>query len=162
MSAVIALPDAGMNAFFRQDAVEIPFDRLSDTKNHSAWRQLMAERIATEMDCESFGIKSVHLIGSVERGDAGLCSDIDLLIHVDDDQAKRRLLELWLEGWGKALALTNYLRTGFLADSLLDAYIVTDKDIQDDDPFAALIRNPLESCCLLARSRATPAGALPQ
>lgn len=152
MSVAAETFTTGMDLFFCQDTVELPFDKLSNTKNHSEWRLLMAERIAMGMDCESFGVKSIYLIGSVERGDAGMCSDIDLLIHVDDDQKKRKLLALWLDGWGKALSLTNYLRTGFLVGSLLDVHIVTDRDIQENDSFATKIKNPAESYCLISRS----------
>lgn len=131
------------------DGVILPFEQLSNLKNHSEWRRLMAEHIAMEMDYESFGVRSIYLIGSVEKGEAVLCSDIDLLLHVDGSGKKRKILELWLDGWSKALAVTNYLRTGCLVDDLLDVHFVTDEDIRNNDSFATTMRNPVDSCCLV-------------
>lgn len=148
MSSTQARAETTLN----HDEVELPFKQLASLKNHSEWRRFMSERIAMEMDCELFGVKCIYLIGSLVRGRAVFCSDIDLLIHVDDCKEKQNLLELWLDGWGKALAITNYLRTGYLADNLLDIHTVTDLDVQNNDSLAAKIKNPMEACCLLCRS----------
>ncbi len=127
------------------ETIILPCERFSNLADHSGWRRLMAEHIAMEMDHELFGVKSVHLIGSVERDEAGLCSDIDLLLHVEDSAEKRERLELWLDGWSKALAITNYLRTGYLVDGLLDTHLVTDLDVKNGDSFAAKMIDPAAS-----------------
>lgn len=130
---------------FNPDKGDPLFDRLVDSGDHALWRRFAAERIALELDRERFGVKEIHLIGSTESGDAGLGSDIDLVIHIEDDADKRRLLETWLEAWSKALAMMNYLRTGYMAKDLLDIHLVTDREVRANDSFAVKMRNPAES-----------------
>ncbi len=113
--------------------------QLSPHEGHSGWRMRMADRIAGAADAERFGIKGIWIIGSVKNGTAGPGSDIDLLIHVGDDEVKRRELQAWLEGWSLSLAETNFLRTGVRTEGLLDAHLITDEDIARQSSFAARI-----------------------
>jgi hypothetical protein len=46
---------------------------------------------------------------------------------------------LWLDGWSRSLAETNYLRTGYRNEGLLDVHYVTDADIENKTSFAAKI-----------------------
>ena len=40
-------------------------------------------------------------------------------------------LEAWLDGWSQALSEANWLRTGVRRDDLLDARILSTRDIED-------------------------------
>ena len=72
---------------------------------------------------------SLYVFGSTKNATAGPGSDVDLLIHVTDDESRRAHLETWLDGWSLALAQMNYLRTGYRTDGLLDVHLITDADI---------------------------------
>jgi pyruvate, water dikinase len=111
--------------------------RLPD--DNSRWRTRMAQRIATELDTERFGVKGLYLLGSTKNGTAGPDADIDLIIHIVGTAAKKHELELWLEGWSLALAEMNYLRTGYKRNGLLDVRFVTDEEIAKQTGFAAKI-----------------------
>ena len=103
------------------------------------WRMRMAERIAAELDAERFGVVAMYVIGSTKNASAGPNSDIDLLIHIRDDEFKRHDLEVWLHGWSLCLGEMNYLRTGYTNRELLDVHIITDDDITRQTSFAAKI-----------------------
>jgi pyruvate,water dikinase len=113
------------------------------------WRRRMAERLASQMDLERFGVQAVYLIGSVKNATAGPASDIDLLIHFRGTPQQRQTLELWLSGWSLCLAEMNYLRTGYKSDGLLDAHIITDEDIERRTSFAVKIGAVTDAALLL-------------
>jgi len=106
---------------------------------HWRWRLRMVEKIAAELDPERFGVKALYVFGSVKNATAGPGSDIDLLIHVEDGDRRREVLATWLDGWSKALAEMNFLRTGYASDGLLDVHFVTDDDISKKTSFASKI-----------------------
>ena len=101
----------------------------------------MAERIAREMDFEAYGVKGVYLFGSTNTCTARLNSDIDLLIHIEGGPEQRKRLDLWLNGWSKALAEMNYLKTGYKTNGLLDVHYITDKDIEEKNSYAVKINS---------------------
>lgn len=103
------------------------------------WRFHMAERIASELDPEYFGVKGIYIFGSVNNGTAGPGSDIDLLIHFQGNERQRQELTKWLEGWSSCLAEMNYLKTGYASQGILDLHFVTDRDIAERTVFAAKI-----------------------
>ncbi|NLC18412.1 MAG: pyruvate, phosphate dikinase, partial [Clostridiales bacterium] len=105
------------------------------------WRHYMAERIAREMDFEAYGVKGVYLFGSTNTCTARLNSDIDLLIHIEGGPEQRKRLDLWLNGWSKALAEMNYLKTGYKTNGLLDVHYITDKDIEEKNSYAVKINS---------------------
>lgn len=105
------------------------------------WRHYMAEQIAAKMDLKQFGVKGIYLFGSTNNCTARLNSDIDLLIHVDGDREQRQKLDDWLGGWSFALSETNYLRTGYKSNGLLDVHYVTDEDIVNKTSFATRINS---------------------
>lgn len=107
--------------------------------DHWRWRFQMAERIASEADAERFGIKGMWIFGSTKNGTAGPGSDIDLLVHVDSSEAKRRELRTWLDGWSLCLAEMNYFRTGVKTGGLLDVHLITDEDIARQTSYAVRI-----------------------
>lgn len=105
----------------------------------------MAQQIADTMDMEGFGVKGVYLIGSVNTGDAGMGSDIDLLLHINElSQEQKCTLEGWLDGWSRALAKINYLQTGHVMNKMLDVHMVTDQDIREGSSFAVKINSLLD------------------
>ena len=99
----------------------------------------MAEKLASRLDPERFGVKDVWVFGSTKNGTAGPGSDIDLLIHVVGTEEQRKDLQTWLEGWSLSLAEINYHRTGYLSDGLLDARLITDKDIENRTSYTVKI-----------------------
>ncbi len=103
------------------------------------WRLRMAERIASHLDPDRFGVKGVWVFGSTKNATAGPASDIDLLVHFDGTGDQRAQLEVWLEGWSLSLNEVNYLRTGYQCRGLLDVHIITDADIQARSSFAVKI-----------------------
>ena len=109
------------------------------TENHWAWRLEMAEHVASQLDPERFGVKSMYVIGSVKNATAGPQSDIDLLVHFQGSRKQRQELMLWLEGWGKCLDEMNFHKTGYRSGGLLDAHIVTDEDIANKTSYAIKI-----------------------
>ncbi|MBN1327576.1 MAG: nucleotidyltransferase domain-containing protein [Candidatus Cloacimonetes bacterium] len=106
---------------------------------HWQWRRKMAEIIALKLDPDRFGVKAVYLFGSTKNAQAGPASDIDLLIHFCGDEAQKRELKAWLEGWSLCLAEFNFLKTGYQTDGLLDYHFVTDDDICNQTSFAVKI-----------------------
>lgn len=116
--------------------------RDDDSHMHWRWRKYMAEQIVKEMDFAAYGIKGVYLFGSTDEETAGLCSDIDLLIHYEGNEEKKNSLSTWLDGWSIALERINYLRTGSSCNGgLLDVHFVTDEDISNHNSFATKINS---------------------
>jgi predicted nucleotidyltransferase len=109
------------------------------------WRYNFAEKIAKKINPEELGVKAIYLYGSTKNANATSQSDIDLIIHVEDDSEKRKLLEKWLEGWSLALAEMNYLRTGIKKKGLLDVQYITDKDIEEKKSYAVKINAVTDS-----------------
>lgn len=133
------------------ESTTLPLDHLSDLGNHSYWRRFMAERIAIELDYEAFGVHGVYLIGSVERCEADMGSDIDIIVHMEDDEDRRESLLLWLDGWSCSLGLMNYSRTGYMSARLLDVHIVTDREVRQQDSFAIQMNDPVAARCLTGK-----------
>jgi hypothetical protein len=112
----------------------------SRPEDHWRWRLRMAQRIAALLDPARFGVKAAYVFGSTKNATAGPASDIDLLLHVEDAEGeRRRALDTWLDGWSQALAETNYLRTGYKTEGLLDVHCITDADVERGDSYAAKI-----------------------
>ncbi|MGE3850643.1 MAG: PEP/pyruvate-binding domain-containing protein [Planctomycetota bacterium] len=109
------------------------------SEEHWRWREFMVERIAAALDRERFGVQQFYVFGSTENGTAGPGSDIDVLVHFRGDEKQHTELDLWLNGWSRALAQMNYLRTGYQTEWLLDVHIVTDDDIARRSSFAVKI-----------------------
>jgi pyruvate, water dikinase len=112
-------------------------DRASD--EHWRWRFRMAQKIASEVDPQKFGVKAFYLFGSTKNATAGPASDIDILLHFQGSKKQESDLLLWLEGWSRCLSEMNFLRTGYRTEGLLDVHIVTDEDIAERSSFAVKI-----------------------
>ena len=99
---------------------ELSGERLGAAPEHWRWRQRFAERIASAIDPDRFGVRAVYLFGSTEAGNAGVGSDIDLLVIRDGDAGRQRDLEMWLEGWSLCLAEVSFQLYGVPSYGLLD------------------------------------------
>jgi hypothetical protein len=109
------------------------------SEEHWRWRFRIAQKIAQELDPKRFGVKAIYLIGSAKNATSGPASDIDLLVHFEGTEQQEADLLLWFEGWSRCLSETNFLRTGYRTDGLLDVHVVTDKDIAERSSFAVKI-----------------------
>ena len=87
--------------------------------------------------CEKLTIASYCL--HTKNATAGPGSDIDLLIHFTGNKNQLNDLNSWLDGWSVSLDYTNFLKTGYKSDGLLDVHIVTDEDIKNRTSFAIKI-----------------------
>lgn len=114
-----------------------PMEPLQE--DHWRWRLRMAERIASHLDPDRFGVAGMWVLGSTKNATAGPGSDIDLIVHFAGTETARAELLLWLEGWSLSLAEINYLRTGYVSEGLLDVHLISDQDIKDRTSFAAKI-----------------------
>jgi pyruvate, water dikinase len=111
----------------------------SQVEDHWRWRFQMAERIASLIDADAYGVQGFYLFGSTKNATAGPSSDIDVLVHFRGTDRQRECLQEWLNGWSLSLDEQNYLRTGYRSGGLLDVHIVTDQDIAARAAFAAKI-----------------------
>ena len=149
---VLASPSA--SAFIGGERRREP-DQVSE--DHWRWRLRMAERIASLLDPEVFGVRALYVFGSTKNATAGPGSDIDLLVHFGGSPEQERALRWWLDGWGQCLAEINFLRTGYPSDRLLDVHMVTDVEIAKQTSFAAKINavtDPARSLPLMRRDEA--------
>lgn len=105
------------------------------------WRHYMAEKIASQIDMESFGVVGVYLFGSTNNCTAKHNSDIDLLIHFEGTDKQKHNLDIFLNGWSMALSEINFLKTGYKSDGLLDVHYVSEQDIINGTSFAILINS---------------------
>jgi hypothetical protein len=99
---------------------ELGSERLGAAPEHWRWRQRFAERIAASMDPARFGVKAIYLYGSTELGNAGVGSDIDLIVVRGGDAQQERELQSWLEGWSLCLAEISFQLYGLPSSGLLD------------------------------------------
>jgi predicted nucleotidyltransferase len=103
------------------------------------WRYQMAEKIASRIDTEMFGVKAMYVFGSTKNATAGPASDINLLVHFKGTDVQRLLLENWFNGWSQCLSEINQLKTGFKTDRMLDVHFITDNDIEAKSSYAIKI-----------------------
>ena len=111
-------------------------------EDHWRWRLRMAQRLAGHLDPRRFEVRGLWLLGSTKNANAGPGSDIDLLVHWSGDAGHRAELELWLEGWSRALAEINAVRTGIQRPGLLDVHFIDDQDVAEGRGVAAKLRTP--------------------
>lgn len=113
---------------------ELGSERLGAAPEHWRWRQRFAERIAATIDPARFGVYDVYLHGSTELGNAGVGSDIDLIVVSEKDVQKRRDLEAWLEGWSLCLAEISFQLYGLPSSGLLDVRILNPDEARAEIP----------------------------
>ena len=103
------------------------------------WRLGVAEKIATKIDPQRFGVKRFFIFGSTKNASAAIASDIDILIHFTGTPKQREDLLLWLDAWSTSIDYSYFLKTGFEISDILDIHIVTDEDIKNRTSFAVKI-----------------------
>ena len=133
-----------VGVFAKSEAVVEPSSRTESVseappESHWRWRMRMAERISSHLDPARFGVKAIYVIGSTKNATARPGSDLDLIIHFAGSEAQRTKLQVWLEGWSLSLAESNYLRTGYPSQGLLDIHFVSDEDIANKTSYAVKI-----------------------
>ncbi len=116
----------------------LPFTEQK-SEDHWRWRYRMAEKIASELDAQKYGVKAFYIFGSTKNANAGPGSDMDILIHFKGKKEQRKDLLTWLEGWSLCLSEMNYLRTGYKIENILDVHLVNDEDIKNQESYAAKI-----------------------
>jgi len=104
---------------------ELGGERLGSEPEHWRWRQRFAERVAATIDPARFGVQAVYLYGSTELGNAGVGSDIDLIVVCDGDEHQRKDLGIWLEGWSLCMAEVSFQLYGLPSSGLLDVRFMT-------------------------------------
>jgi len=102
--------------------------KISD---HWQWRAEMVEKLASQLEPQRFGVKSLYLIGSTQNTTAQAGSDIDILINFSGTKSQKKDLLTWLDGWSLCLDEINFIRTGYKAGGLLDVHFVSDKDLSE-------------------------------
>lgn len=112
--------------------------------DHWIWRIRKAEEIADALDAELYGVKAMYIIGSSKNATARASSDLDLVIHVNDNQEKIESLLRWLNDWDARLTAENLVRTGVDTSTILDIHLVTDEDIRNKTSWAVHINNPYD------------------
>jgi predicted nucleotidyltransferase len=124
--------------------------KLAD-ENHWKWKKNFAVKIAENTDFEQFDILAVYLIGSVKNEMAGPASDIDLIIHIQNDKPSAELLA-WFNAWSFCLAEINFQKTGLHNKSgLLDLHYINQNSFDNGDSFARMIGNIDNSAVLLKK-----------
>jgi nucleotidyltransferase-like protein len=111
---------------------ELGGERLGAAPEHWRWRQRFAERIAATLDPARFGVQAVYLFGSTELGNAGVGSDIDLLVVCDGDEQQTEALRIWLEGWSLCLAEISFQLYGLPSAGLLDVRIINPQEAKTE------------------------------
>ena len=104
---------------------ELGSERLGAAPEHWRWRQRFAERIAASMDSARFAVNAIYLFGSTALGNAGVGSDIDLIVVRGGDAQQKRELQSWLEGWSLCLAEISFQLYGVPSSGLLDVKFLT-------------------------------------
>src|SRR5215469_14844717 len=113
---------------------ELSGERLGAAPEHWRWRQRFAERIASAIDPDRFGVQAVYLFGSTEAGNAEVGSDIDLILVCDGDTRQRKDLEIWLEGWSECLAEISFQLYGVPSHGLLDVKYLDPEEVKLEIP----------------------------
>ncbi len=121
------------------DEQEIGAIGSDEVKEPLQWRLRMVDALAESIDAKRFGVKGLYLFGTVFNETAGPNSDIDILIRFDGTNRQRDDLELWLEGWNLCLSQINYNKSGYKLDRIIDAYIMTDDLINDQQYYKDMI-----------------------
>ena len=111
----------------------IPVSRygIVPKEEHWRWRMNMTEKLASQLDKQRFGVKSLYVVGSTQNATAQAGSDIDLLVNFEGKESQRQDLLSWMEGWSLALDEMNFMRTGYKAGGLLDVHFVTEDELVD-------------------------------
>jgi Type ISP C-terminal specificity domain/Nucleotidyltransferase domain len=125
---------SGEKLNLRVEKRELSGERLGAAPEHWRWRQRFAERIAAAIDPARFGVQAVYLFGSTELGNAGVGSDIDLIVVSGGDARQRSDLRVWLEGWSLCLAEVSFQLYGLPSTGLLDVRFLDPEQAKTEVP----------------------------
>lgn len=114
-------------------------DSLTIDREPWAIRWEFAEKIADAMNPHLFGVFNMFLIGTVFNKTATVNSDIDLLVHYNNDPESRIKLESWFDAWNIALRDLMYEQTGIFIPKFIDVLYFTDVDLSENNYFASLV-----------------------
>jgi len=126
---------------FKQDLREW-FEEAESQKNTDtlrdewAWREEAAQKMADACLVAEWHVAGIYLVGSVREHTAGAESDIDLLVHLNNNRAIKQL-EAYFAGWEQAL--TNFPPNGSSLSKLVDVHYLTDSDLNENLSFASMI-----------------------
>lgn len=140
---------------------ELGGERLGAAPEHWRWRQRFAERLAASIEPARFGVEDVYLFGSTELGNAGVGSDIDLIVVCGGNAQQKRDLQNWLEGWSLCLAEVSFQLYGLPSSGLLDVRFMDPAQARTEIPaFGAtgttLQRLPVGAAPVSADQRLSP------
>ena len=107
---------------------------------HSTLRYVIAKKVARYLGKLQCGIRGVYLYGSTMNDEAGLGSDIDLLVLVERKRDQARILLLQLD-----LALLTSYRTligeGYSPATLLDVHFVDGEEEKAHRGYGAVLHS---------------------
>ncbi|MFW6040352.1 MAG: nucleotidyltransferase domain-containing protein, partial [Thermoplasmatota archaeon] len=113
--------------------------------DHWQWRMKKVEELAEELDPDLYGVKDLYVVGSTKDGTARRNSDIDLIVHVEDNQNKKEDLRAWFKKKSKEISKENRERTGADTYDILDVHFITDKDFEKESSWATHITSRYKS-----------------
>ena len=122
----------------------VEMEHMALSRFETAWRYGFAQQIAQQMDMAYFGVKAIYLFGSVATGQAGIGSDIDLILHVSGSEKQERDLLKWLSVWDAKLREICLLRSGEKPSYMLDIHLIKDEDFKKKSLFAQMIQSVYE------------------
>lgn len=114
--------------------------KKNDEWMNSTWRYALAKSMADAMRSNPHFI-NLHLLGSVVSDSARLTSDINLVLHVDEDKENfERWVALTDEQLTSRFRDEFGLSEGFL--SLINCHVVTNEEVTKRAGYAALLTSP--------------------
>lgn len=110
-----------------------------DCRVHSAFRYGIAKEVSLYLKKHIDGVVNVYLYGSTTTYEARMCSDIDMLVHIDTNQKEvedvvKKLEKDVLSSYFKILC--NKIS---LTLPLLDVHIIDTESIEKREGYAALV-----------------------
>ena len=132
--------------------------QLGEPEPHSTLRYAVAKGIGEYLKDLGCGFRAVYLYGSAMNGDAGICSDIDLIVVVEHklDQVSNLLQRLDL---ALVVSYRTLLRSARGPTALLDVHIVDVEQERRSDGYGAVLCSPETSPVCLWRSSPEASGA---
>lgn len=136
--AVAIIAEPTLKIFYNTSNVPEIHENSSE---HWQIRTKMAEKLASELDPDYFGVKAIYLFGTTFNQTATFNSDIDLLIDFVGTEEQKKMLNVWLDAWDSALKDVIYELTGTKIHKLLDIYYLASNNVDSENYFFQII-NP--------------------
>jgi len=134
--AVGYLTDPSTRTFYNSSNIT-----KADVNFNEPWqmRTRIAENIASKLDGQKYGVKSIYLFGTTFIKTATMNADVDLAVHFVGTEEQKMLLNQWFKGWNDSLADINYYQTGIRTEKFIDVFYITDEDIKDKTFYSELV-----------------------